>query len=257
MIQSVRDWLPTTALGDDRVRDAISSAIKAWSARWFSGRGYSYHQSLVNGRAGSTRANADWREFGCVAVAWSDADFQSLARKALDAPKSATLSADADINLLARFAEEIARDLGDAVGQSLSMKPGHDGRVAMSNPTLHGSGLDICLDDGGFGPKLRLFIAVEHLVSYRKAIIGSRRAALARTAKFADAVAEANVSFTAALGDVRISAADLTALAIGDVLVLDRDLSESIALRTSRSGVHFLEASVSQANQRILLTAAG
>ena len=256
MTQSVRDWLPIAACADDSVCRALSDVVSSWSSRWFAGAGYAMSPPVVRGLKSPFGASKpEWHSIGAAFIDWNMADGIALARRSLDAPRPHPVTLDTDTVLLRTFADEILDDLGAAIQHKLNFKGDSEALQLATSPLAQSGGLDVHLDDSGNGPRLRIAIPAAHIVPFRKALIGSARTHVANPVRFSETVADANLHFMAVLGDAHISAADLTALAIGDVLVLNSSLSDPITLLSRDGKTHLLVAHVSQSNQCLLLSA--
>jgi Type III flagellar switch regulator (C-ring) FliN C-term len=250
------DWLPLSALEDARIAETLGSAVELWRARWFVHGQYCASKPTLRRRGYRTVGRkAGWVTFGnAVAIAWPDDEGVGLAKHAMNAPKARTDLQPADKSLLQKYAELIALDLVTSVGAALKIPHASETHMASApDPFLNTDGIEIELERHDAMPPVRIAIPAFALVPIRKSYVRSPSIPPLKPVSITSVFAAESLAFSTALGCAKMSIADIQALGIGDVIVLDTRLDESVSLLTQRSGRTIGFARVSQKDGRVRL----
>ncbi len=217
----VRPWLPKGAFSDDAVKAALAEPLGRWSRRWFvrEAAAVAAVSRPLDGGFGSGRV---------VAGAVADAELPGTGKRRL-----LEAALDADLALLALGPDD------HHVLDGLALRAVAD-LVAMLDDLL-GAGRDDTV-------RLRLAIAIgdgdalvvtlpEHgLIPAMKARIGAVRRLDTVPRARAEALRPLPVTAQGVLGAAELSLDDVQELGIGDVVILDRPLSEPVELRVAATG---------------------
>lgn len=218
-------WLPTTALFDGALTDAVSASLEHWRQKWFArpGRlsirlqaGVRKQQHPMEGwrsSCGGLTTCADrerTHRFGAMLLA-----FRRTPRRVTSADTKLlkSLAADASKDLLATMASRFA--------VSTSLEP------LTAAPTSAGKLPLLCFSVAGtYGRLFDLVATHDAAASARKSLVRPQREPAPLTNRTA-AHEAMEVRVSARVGARRISASDLRSLTVNDVLVLDAQLTET------------------------------
>ena len=211
MTVSFHHWLPKDAFTEERILQVLANSVAAWSANWFARARVAVSEISQDSHAALTTE----RRF---ALEMSLDGKRRLLNALLDVDLSRESGREGDSRVLSALAVHVVEDLGERIDALLSVDAaGSSGRVINVGLAIEGWAI------------VTLLIAEEALVPLIKAGIeaaapqcpvSSREAALGRTRLVAHAV----------LGRTELGLSDLKELNAGDVLVLDRGLSEPVEL---------------------------
>jgi flagellar motor switch/type III secretory pathway protein FliN len=224
-------WLPDTAFAEPALVARIDDAIAAWSGRWFADRAIKRLGAAKPCKSGIKAANAQ-RTLQCFApfvwIEWSGQIGMALARQALALGQAQPKSNAVDDRLLNFYAERIAGDLAEAIAALLGIK----GESAKSDPAAMGPCLEIRLRGAGDSPALQVLIENSALVGLRKKLCSAWQPPRSKHAPLSRALAPATIEFTVSLGGTRMSALDLRNIAPGDIIVMERAMTDPVLLRS-------------------------
>jgi Type III flagellar switch regulator (C-ring) FliN C-term len=252
------DWLPLSALDDARILSTISVVIEHWSARWFVHGHYGASNLTLRGpRHPVTHRKDVWVSFcNAVAIAWPADGGVDIAKHVLNAQKVKADLQSADKSLLQKCAELVGLDLVTAIGSALQLPRAPETQmVSVPNPFLNAGGVEIELDRRGDLPSMRIAIPAFALVPIRKSFVRSLSAPPPNPVSMGSLFKAESLAFSAALGSATISIADLQGLGIGDVVILDTKLDDTISIASQSSGRVIAAARVAQKNGQINLVA--
>lgn len=217
MSEPVLEWLPEAALSTDAVKAASAGLIARWSERWFTGRGAGISEIAIKQASASP---ASWLRRGRSASAgFTQGGQDILLKAALGADVCSCDLNEGDAAVLNALCDRIVDDLIATFDTVLSRGDAGDG------PQLV---LDIAFFD-------RDVLSVSFAACAAVPLVKSR---MGRSAQLEPppqtrmlALAPTRVTTEAILGRTEIAFSELEELAPGDVLVLDRGLSEAVELR--------------------------
>jgi flagellar motor switch/type III secretory pathway protein FliN len=211
---SARNWLPEGAFSDVAVAAALSGPLKLWSGRWFAD---------AEVRAGPMiRAGVGAPQTFSLPGSSADVEMTGRGKRALlEAALAIDLStkslSEADHTILDALARRIAEDLIAVLGGGLETGSGESARV-QAEITLDGREIvTVNL------PREAMVTAIKkHLGAARPSAtpLGGRLAALGAT----------RVVLEGVLGKAELALSDVQELGVGDVVILDRALSDSVEL---------------------------
>jgi hypothetical protein len=211
MTVSFRHWLPKGAFTEDRVRQVLTGLVAAWSAKWFA-RG---RVTVSDVSEGSHDALVSERRF---AFEMSLDRKRRLLNALLDVDLLKEKGKDGDDRLLNALAVTVVEDLGERV-DALLVHDAEDGGGRVVQVTLAIEGWAIVI----------LLIAEAALVPLIKAGIGSDVPS-SQVISWEAALGHTRLVPHAVLGHAELGLNELKELNVGDVVVLDRGLSEPVAL---------------------------
>lgn len=215
MIISVRDWLPAGVLGQESVERVLNAAVAAWSARWFGQTAATLHVPA------SVAAAADLSVSGVsTTLCLSGPGKGTLLEAILQVRLATEKKQPADLQLLDALARESLMDLARELDACLLGDRGDD--------DVH---LEIAI--GGLSA-LRVTVSEASLIRAIKAAMVSSKRHGTPVPRLAG-LGRSKVSLQAILGRVTVTAEEISGIATGDVLVLDRGLHEKVELRLAGS----------------------
>ncbi|WP_322966400.1 FliM/FliN family flagellar motor switch protein [Sphingomonas fuzhouensis] len=215
MTPDARPWLPADTVPPASLRALLAESIEPWSTRWFAGEPLRLSSLRRDGRG-----DWSWRslEAGLMLGTTADTMVQVGARMLGVEAKD---RAAPDRALLEEVAEDCLGDLRARLVQAVAMAPTAEWRpvvrapgwvATIGTPPLH---LGLALTDALFAA-----LVLRVLPPAPALPLGSGAAALAAI----------EVAVSAAVGRAELSVADLRALEIGDVIILDRPLAAPVPL---------------------------
>jgi hypothetical protein len=252
---AVRDWLPLSALEDERIGDTVDLAVRRWSERWFAQSRSSVRRPVVRSpESGASTNDGSWLGFEeLIAFSGSETLVPAIATLVLDLPRARQQFTAMDAKLVNLFGVKILRDLADLLASALELGVGHCGWGPVDDPSARDGGLQFSIGDDTAGPAFTISIASSSLVAMRKAMIGSPVAKQAAQVPFSAALAEETLAFSAPLGVSRMKLSEARSLQLGDVVALDTKLDAPISMIAPTSGRTIGEARVEQQSGRAVL----
>jgi flagellar motor switch/type III secretory pathway protein FliN len=220
---SAREWLPDGALPGRALSAALEEAVERWSKAWFADR------PLALRRIDS--------------AAPAPCGGGTLARRALAAGAQDQAGTPADTALLAALERRILADLEEtALGAVTGRRPASAEAV-----------LSVQVGDSD-GDLASVAISREAAIRFRKGAMPAPRKR-PQVAQRRRALGSVRVAVEARLGSAEVALAELRSLAPGDVIVLDRALSEPAELKVR--GRLLARATVDEAEDGMTLTIEG
>lgn len=236
MTSGARDWLPLDAFDDSTIDAALAGAVARWSGRWFEGPAISVVKSAVR-KPGYRRTPIEraWRCFADSGfVDCSDKALSVVALRALDATSKIKTSAIADKKLLEAFGLAIVEDLFLTLRSTLKCPGESIATIDAIDPFAEMGGLELRLDSSPGMSAMIIGIPAGNLVARRKSPL-TRQDPFVPGCNLLSAIEASSCTYQVALGHVNISAADLKALAVGDLLVLDTATKDPLEIISSAS----------------------
>jgi hypothetical protein len=200
-------WLPPPRKGEAEA--AIAKVLAPWSAAWFA---QAVRLTVVPAAPAPT-SPAGWHGDGDARAAAEACDTVALGLTACAG--RADPANPADRQVLEAIGAEMLADLAMRLGEASA---GEGARFE------HGFAVEP--ECGGW--RMALALGAGALTRARKAAAGSGRRPL--VAPLAAALADEDVGLGCHLGEARVTAAEIAALAVGDLLVLDRGLDAPLPL---------------------------
>jgi Type III flagellar switch regulator (C-ring) FliN C-term len=179
-----------------------------------------------------------------------------IARQALDATRKNADLHRADKAMLQTFANMIGRDLVATLMVTLKCPLGPTAELAsLVDPFCGCGGIEIDFDCPPAMAPVRVAIPAWMIVVLRKSYIGSPARQVPDASSVANALGGETLAFEAILGAATMSISELQALDIGDVIVLDTMLKDTIPFVSEKSKQKLGEAVVAQHDGRVRLMA--
>ncbi|MBS0253856.1 MAG: FliM/FliN family flagellar motor switch protein [Proteobacteria bacterium] len=238
MTETVLDWIPDRALTDDKVAAALDQAIEGWAERWFGAHRCVHRTPWIVAPKPATAGSV-------VSVAAEPAR-QSLLGQALGLSGALPPGHDGDDQLLDRFFAHLIGDLREGVMQCLPVAAADRDasgigcalqvRAAQSGTPRVVADLPLAQAGAARGANLTLWIGRAAATALRKQLCPVQKLRAPQAVSLACLAGGSQADFAAKLGMVRLSAAELADLAVGDVLVLDHDAPDSVELITVPGG---------------------
>lgn len=232
----LREWLPLSAATGPRVREALEGAVDAWSKTWFAGaRGLL--TSVAPHPAGAPGAAGGWLLYADTAAVPADGpDAVRVAGLAVGAAPENLILSEPDRDIIGRLATTILADLAARLAASLG-RPSTDGTapIPIADPLEGDAGIVLRVADAGGRTLAQAALPLAALVPFLKARIPVRAAP--DLARIDGSIGRTVTRLDIRLGDTRLSLGDLSGLAAGDVLVLDREIEAGarVALGSAHS----------------------
>lgn len=227
-----RAWLPQEALDLKAAEDLLAQAVERWSRKWFAAREVRLAGAVeVERPAPAIGERFDWHllEEG-LAVGIADRARVELARAVLDLRPGDDLRSPADKPILNAVAAGCLEDLRGSLCDALRVGRDSVWRTAEGSAPDRFEPFCRCeAEIAGGGPRLRFLIDRELLVALLKLGVKTTPAPL-RLRPVADALARQPVRVSAFVGASDLSLVEASALAAGDVLILDEDAGAPLDL---------------------------
>lgn len=228
MTTAFKSWLPEEALRGGAVERSIRDPAHIWSERWFA-RQFVRLLDTAGHPAGRPRdLGASWT---CrthpegLSIALTEASGLAVAGLMLDRTINRNDLNSADKVLLERLVSHCISDFCDLLGDAFRLK--RDGwQSSTCVPSTQQDAQFYRLGLSAGSPLLHVGVDPSAAVAVVKATASATQSASPLSSVEA-ALKEQQIQISARLGECNISVADLVGLAIGDVLVLDRDLQGS------------------------------
>lgn len=221
-------WLPREALGAGAVERVLSGVAEQWSRKWFIGRTV---QRLEHVAPTVAIDDLQFRvlEDG-LAVALHNGSSLAIARAMLDTKIDVGKAKSTDLKLFERLAAGCLDDLCARLTQAFKLAKESRWRGGKPDEGLPFDGARFCaLGFAGLGaPLMYLFVTLDLEVDFiRSGLPPSRPIKLE---PLAAGLAGQKVQVSAFLGRSDLTIADLSGLAKGDVVVLDRKFDSPVDL---------------------------
>lgn len=234
-----QEWLPEAALSDGQLERAVEDVLRAWAEKWFA-QAPSLRVVLQTAPHGlpSLPADQGWASpDGALRLLPSARARQRIAREALGFPGQFQDRKAEDLRLMQSLSARLLQDLGE---RAESVFPGagalqmNSGDEARSWP-LHGGGISISASLFGEDGIFVFFCSRDLAIRARKAML---TAPIPRQlAPLKRGLDGQEVSLSGLAGTTRLTLAEFRAMQPGDVLSLDRTLSEGIPISLNRRAV--------------------
>jgi flagellar motor switch/type III secretory pathway protein FliN len=234
---SFQSWLPKNAFLSRAARTILSEPVAQWSEHWFARAPATIYDVSMdddseapNLEVCGTRAN----------IELSAASKRQLLETLLDTDLAKQKPSANEAEILDAMAADVGRDLLRRIEVLLSDADGGEGKVRVRYTLAIGEGaiLDVVIPTQALAPLLKAQFGEPHS-SPREFV--RRNAALRQTSVTAEAI----------LGQAELSLGEIDELAVGDVLVLDRSLSERVELRLPGSDRSFAQGNLRRNGNRI------
>jgi len=221
--RGARIWFPKEAYGRERVGACLRPPLQAWGERWFPRKTVAVGDVRV-APVPAAASSADSVAGVQAALDYLERGRRRILEAVLDIDLQSVELSDGDRKLLDRFVRRIVQDLAD--GLDALAKPGDEDdarQIVVSTIALDGQEiLNLSLPDHALAPLM-------------KAQMPQRRGDAAQIARRSDALKQTKVMARGVLGSASLSLDELEGVSVGDVLVLDRGLSEPVDLRMTGS----------------------
>jgi flagellar motor switch/type III secretory pathway protein FliN len=218
-------------LSHEAVRETLEQAVATWNGQWFVTPGV----VVADLRPATRDARPDndgngWRVYRtALAVRAARGALPRLVGRALDLRADAAGHTAADLRLLAAFEEKLLESLTETleralgVGGALKTEPERP-----ADPIGEQGGVLVSLTDPSGREALTLAIPSEVVFRYVKASQTAPSAKRTPLRPLTHTLADVKLAFEARIGKVELTLAELNELAVGDVLVLDRRVDETV-----------------------------
>lgn len=236
------DWLPLGALDHASVRAPIEAAVAAWSEHWFARRRVAAVavQALDVGDPQARRDATDgggWRGLrNGLTLSLSRRASARLVGWALDADLEVLAPAGLDRRIVEAFEKTLIDDLLARVAAAAGLASAAGELAPAAGPFAAPGGLVVGLADQG-APWFWLGVPFATALGLRRSALSPSRPPTAPLSSRAAATASTPLRLEARLADVEMTLADLSTLAVGDVLVLDQLADSPAQLRLAGGGL--------------------
>ena len=253
---SIRPWLPREAIIGPAFRSAVEETVRAWSADWLPAGRLEPLEFEPGARAWTDEGAAlRWLGYAdAVAIAAAPRSASALVARALDAGPGQNAETDRDHALLKGFEHRMFADLAGRLSEALGAVPGRarpPAEVKEVWPAPEGATVRIGDEKG---ETLRIAVGLGELVAFRKSRVASAPSARRKLESRAVALSPVRVDVEARLGRAEIAVSDLRELAPGDVLILDRTVTEPVDLGVAGSNRNFARARLAENGDSMALT---
>lgn len=250
-MNQVRAWLPRQVADRPAIKALIEEAVRRWSDRWFArGRLSVSRMALQPLRPSSQRDNRQLHR--TIGLQVRDEALNRIVDLALDAGVSPLAHTQADEILLAGFGEKLLKDLAGEVSLAL----GIDGQSAPDALAANSPAQDellIVVGSQGGDDLLALTLPFEALIPACLASLPRPSVQPKPMVSLTTALGAIKVRLKVQAGRARMRLEDLTGLATGDVLVLDRRLEHGVALRIAATDQPVASAQISHLDGQVAL----
>lgn len=243
-------WSPAQVVERAAVQAPFDAALAAWRADWAPGLAV----RIGGWRLGQAdpRASVDgdgWRTPGAgVAFSCGPRARLRLANAALGLDLDAAQPNERDQAVVGGFCDRLLNDLA-ARFEAVLAAPGAVGAYAEQAPAGRSPAMVIAAIEGTEGVLVRAALPAGPLEAlYRRGL--PRRPATAALVDRADALCASAVRLEATLGEASLSLQELRAMAPGDVLQLDRKLTDPVRLSLADGGF-VAHAALTQSDGRL------
>jgi flagellar motor switch/type III secretory pathway protein FliN len=223
MTERLRDWLPTEAAEQLGVRGRIEGVVAEWSAHWFAS-GTLGLSAWGLGQDAVVPGDATWRDCGgSLQASCSARAGLRLACMALGARSEHVDLNDRDRSLLSALSRRMIDDLAERLRRLLGLSG-----VAIAPPASKPRFIAKVSD--GCDTLVAIAIPFALLIKLcRQALPRARPPATALQSR-REAVTPTGIRLEATLGSALLGLADVRDLAVGDLLVLDRTVDDTVEL---------------------------
>lgn len=252
-MSTVRNWLPLDFVTRGPVTSKIEGAVAAWSARWFVRE--RVNATRFAAQAGGGQDAGGWRwQTGPVAINVSAAAKARLLDAALDARLQQLEVTVADRRLLDLFEASLLDDLICSVETALDAgKSSPYEACSPGSPYGAKGGLRVILTDALGADLLTLAVPYEALLPHSLALLGRDRPVAPPLESLTTALGPSSVTVEGSLGQVEVPLRDLSSLAPGDVLVLDKALEADLDICLAGSDRPVARARLTQVDGHVAL----
>ena len=227
MSEAARPWLPANAVRDTTLSNLVAERARAWAARWFTEpKTVSVRMSEGGSRVLIPADAACWEASG-------DGDFllsageparMTIAGWMLGVTTGTQKFSSADRRLFCDLASAAALDLLRTLAHAFQL----EAKIRSANAARpSGQGFRFTFSIGSATHLLELQVAEHLAVAARRAAVPASPSSSALGER-SDAIARQRVRVGAMIGGARIRLSELSALARGDVLVLDRGSADTV-----------------------------
>ncbi|MEI2431753.1 FliM/FliN family flagellar motor C-terminal domain-containing protein [Lysobacter yananisis] len=232
-------WRPLGQADADWLRERAAPALRAWQDEWFDAGAFDVldAQAFAPGQA-CADGGACWRAGASLAAqtepgAWKR---HALAAMALSAQADAQVPEALLAPLQAQMLDALLARLADALADSASgARAGFERTLPGDGAGFAAGGVRLRIGTARDPQLLDLYCAAE--LAWTRPLSAAPAAKPAAPAARAEALGDNPVRLSAVLGRCRLTALQLSELAVGDVLTTAQSLHEPIALRLHADGV--------------------
>lgn len=232
-------WRPLGQADADWLRERAAPALRAWQDEWFEAGAFDVldAQAFAPGRAFAD-GGACWRAGASLAAqtepgAWKR---HALAAMALSAQADAQVPDTLLAPLQAQMLDALLARLADALADGApGDRAGFERALPGDAPGFAAGGVRLRIGTARDPQLLDLYCAAE--LAWARPLSALPAAKPAAPAARAEALGDNQVRLSAVLGRCRLTALQLSELAVGDVLTTAQSLHEPIALRLHADGV--------------------
>lgn len=249
------DWLPVETLVDPRLAARLDKVVPKWSERWFGSANVCNFAGFARGKAGTklpALANS-WRVSDAgISCAWSEQLGLKLGLAIVDASDRNLPRSSSDKTLLTSLAWEALTDLAASAASSLGMNASSPSQKLDRQQQIGWQTRNLLKQL----PELVFQMPASALVPARKALIGNAFGPEEMGEPLSEACANASLPVRAILGKATISWSDCRNLEMGDVVILDQALENSMALLAAKSGGEICKLSLNEDDGHLQLRVA-
>ena len=223
MAGSARSWLPDSAFTIDRARRALGAALETWSRAWFSEARVSLTRVALEESPGRDDGGISPDAADGTAIALSPRGKRRLFETICAVDLAELSLGEAEHRAIGAVTREAALDLLKAFDLGVPEPHSGDDKVVRLTVCVGGQELAVVRAPCG-AVAARLTSAVARSTTPRAGLVRRSRA-----------IGSASVRLDAIVGRGALALGELNALNPGDIVILDRELEEGIALTLAGS----------------------
>jgi flagellar motor switch/type III secretory pathway protein FliN len=228
-------WIPPAAMTDGVLDLRLTELASGWSKRWFGGPGNVHVRRLEN--ASFEFVEAPTAEMltscGSLRLPSEQADLVKLGAALVHYKAGASKSAPADIQLLRKMGTRALQDFLTGAAEVFGVRAEIEESGQLDTAHAEGPAMRYAISFNPMRRPMALRVDWNAAIRARRLTAGRLDAPARAMGRRADAVARQDINVGAHIGSAKVALSDLSALAPGDVLVLDRALSDSLELTIS------------------------
>lgn len=249
----VREWLPASVdLG--KAQAAIADLMAGWSRHWFAG-----NEDFPAGMFASTAdlgrelRGIEWRSGGTgSAIGVAAGGVIMLGACAMGVAARIGDRTSADLEILRQLGEECFQDLCRRAGELFALRTGTQWEAATQGPAQDDMVYRAEISDRGDRTVLAVALTSCQLARLVKSLLPAPPEP-PPLASAPVALAASQIRLSALLGGCQVTLAEIEALAPGDVLVLDRDVGETLPLAIEHLPIRRGTCAVARQGDRLSL----
>ena len=247
MIQAAQPWLPAGAVFSSASRSRLKEVVAGWSSDWFATRDMSVGKSGL-----ATVADDGGRLRRSFETAFARVEVfdptHRLTGWALDAPVDQLALSDADRDLIQAFEQAMFDDLSGRVTRLVQQA----GKVGEAEPNA--TAIDLWVETEDAHDLILIRIPRSAMITLSKSLLPAASIRPPIEGRLQTLFGSNPVGVRAGLGWTQTPVSDLRRLAIGDVLVLDRRVTQDALVYMQDSNAPIATATLTPKPSELLVS---